>query len=274
MHGNKLSGIALLVTTSLVVAGCGTSIEVSAPGQADGPVLAIGVAADEPGVSWYHGGTYQGFSVAIARAIAKELGYGNAQIVFKTVTAQNRATMLNHGDVEFVVGDDAGASNTVTYSTPYLMSAQGVLVREREHESWNSLNALNTHTVCTVQDSGVSEQVKTVAPQASVRERNTYEACVSSLLAGDSDAVVGPEPILYGLRKDAGTQYATMTSLTFGSASFSVGVRHDEDELVSTINHALHTLEQDGVWQQAADQLHDDVGFTADMRMNPPKARS
>ena len=84
-------GAALCTLALAGVAGCGTSIEVSVPGQADGPVLSIGVALDEPGMSWYHNGAYSGFSVQVAQYVAKVLGYANKQIVFRNVPLDDRA---------------------------------------------------------------------------------------------------------------------------------------------------------------------------------------
>ncbi len=87
-------GAALCTLALAGVAGCGTSIEVSVPGQADGPVLSIGVALDEPGMSWYHNGAYSGFSVQVAQYVAKVLGYANKQIVFRNVPLDERAQRL------------------------------------------------------------------------------------------------------------------------------------------------------------------------------------
>ena len=68
MHARLRTISRAILTISLAVGlcGCGTSVNVSAPGQAKGPVMSIGVPADEPGVGWYHDGEYSGLSVEVA----------------------------------------------------------------------------------------------------------------------------------------------------------------------------------------------------------------
>lgn len=128
-------GAALCTLALAGVAGCGTSIEVSVPGQADGPVLSIGVALDEPGMSWYHNGAYSGFSVQVAQYVAKVLGYANKQIVFRNVPLDERAQRLADGTVDLVVGSYGGqeADGTqIDYAGPYLNTSQGLLVRDHD----------------------------------------------------------------------------------------------------------------------------------------------
>lgn len=81
--------LALLGSVMIVAASsaCGTQINVDTPGQADGPMISIGVASDEPGMSWVQGQSYSGFSIDIATDVAHTLGYSSKQIVFHQITA-------------------------------------------------------------------------------------------------------------------------------------------------------------------------------------------
>ncbi|HAK71544.1 MAG TPA: ABC transporter substrate-binding protein, partial [Bifidobacterium sp.] len=50
---------------------CGTSISVVTNGLAQGPTITIGVAADQPGLGYLHGGEYSGFDISVAQYVAK-----------------------------------------------------------------------------------------------------------------------------------------------------------------------------------------------------------
>lgn len=269
-------GAALCTLALAGVAGCGTSIEVSVPGQADGPVLSIGVALDEPGMSWYHNGAYSGFSVQVAQYVAKVLGYANKQIVFRNVPLDERAQRLADGTVDLVVGSYGGqeADGTqIDYAGPYLNTSQGLLVRDHDDGEREVAGAgdLAGRTACIVQGSDSGQALRAQVGSVSVEERDTYQQCVSSLLAGQSDAVAGPEPILYGLRDQGGSAYLDVLGDSYGSARFGVGVRSGQPKLVAQIDAALRQMVADGSWRQAADGLQSSVGYRVDTGSNPPR---
>ena len=105
MHARLRTISRAILTISLAVGlcGCGTSVNVSAPGQAKGPVMSIGVPADEPGVGWYHDGEYSGLSVEVAKYVAKVLGYGDEQLFFHSQTPATRLDRLDDGSVDFAM---------------------------------------------------------------------------------------------------------------------------------------------------------------------------
>ena len=70
--------IAALVCAASVVLGtsaCGTSISVVTNGLAQGPTIAIGVATDQPGLGFLHGGEYSGFDISVSQYVANTLGF-------------------------------------------------------------------------------------------------------------------------------------------------------------------------------------------------------
>lgn len=128
--------------------------------QPEGPTIAIGVAADEPGLAQWHDGAYAGFEVEVARYVAAKLGYADKQIVFKQVLPSNRLALLDDGTVDMVVasvpmpGDDGGSAapddgaeesadagssvipgdstshdDAASFAGPYLTVSQGLLAR-------------------------------------------------------------------------------------------------------------------------------------------------
>ena len=75
----------------------------SANGLAQGPTIAIGVAADQPGLGFLHGGEYSGFDISVAQYVANTLGFAKKQIVFKQVLPSTRVSSLEDGTVDMVV---------------------------------------------------------------------------------------------------------------------------------------------------------------------------
>ena len=102
----KARYVAAAACAALLAAGagaCGTSVSVVTEGAAQGPTIAIGVAADQPGLGYLHGGEYSGFDIDVAKYVAKTLGYAEKQIVFKQLSPAMRASALTDGTVDMVV---------------------------------------------------------------------------------------------------------------------------------------------------------------------------
>ena len=99
----KARYVAAAACAALLAAGagaCGTSVSVVTEGAAQGPTIAIGVAADQPGLGYLHGGEYSGFDIDVAKYVAKTLGYAEKQIVFKQLSPAMRASALTDGTVD------------------------------------------------------------------------------------------------------------------------------------------------------------------------------
>lgn len=273
MRASQTSCAALTALALAALAGCGTSIEVSAPGQAEGPILSIGVADDEPAMSWYHGSSYTGFSIEVARYVAKVLGYASKQIVFRPVPMQSRASMLDDGAVDFVVGayaDRADGESGVYYAGPYLISSQELLVRADGSGDVEDASSLDGRAACAVRGSDAGSALRGRTPGVRIEERDSYQQCVSSLMVGRVDAVAGPAPILAGLREQGGPRYLDVVDVPYATARFGIGVRAGERRLAAQIDDALRRMIADGSWTRAADRLRARTGFAVDAKANPP----
>lgn len=161
----------------------------------------------------------------------------------------------------------------IDYAGPYLNARQGLLVRDHDdgEREVTGTGDLAGRTACIVQGSDSGHALRAQVASVSVEERDTYQQCVSSLLAGQSDAVAGPEPILYGLRDQGGGAYLDVLGDSYGSARFGVGVRSGQPKFVAQIDTALRQMVEDGSWRQAADGLQSSVGYRVDMGANPPR---
>ncbi len=275
---------AAAMTASL--SACGTSVEVSVPGQADGPMINIGVATDEPGVGWYHEDGYSGLGVEVAKYVARKLGYSHSQIIFHPMTMGGRDAMLEDGTIDFAMttyaydgGKDARAftkelasrDGDVRYSGPYLITNDELLVRADERSTIRGAGDVRGRTVCVVKDDDVRTQLERRVADVRFREENNFQKCVSALLAGESDAVAGSRPVLAGLRGEAGDEYVDIVDDPFGERAYGVAINGGGKELIRQINMSLQDMIDDGTWDTIIDGAEQSLGIRTDLKLNPPQ---
>lgn len=267
--------LSVAMTAGLSACG-GTPATFSQP---EGPTIAIGVAADEPGIARWHDGSYSGFEVEIARYVAKKLGYANKQIVFKQVLPSNRLDLLEDGTVDMVVAgtpmpnggtggtDDEGetgttGATTVTYAGPYLTVAQGLLVRSDDAGTVTGTGAIAGRHVCVVAGSGAKEALLAVQPKAGTRERDTYPQCVTDLMIGTADAIAGDDAILAGLARSQGGDVAVpVKGTSYGKARYGVALPSGAETLAGNVEAALKDMRADGSYRTALRALEADTGW-------------
>ncbi|WP_225431804.1 transporter substrate-binding domain-containing protein [Bifidobacterium platyrrhinorum] len=275
-------GVSAALTTLALAATAGCGGAPATVRQPDGPTIAIGVAADEPGLSRWHDGGYSGFEVEVARYVAKKLGYANKQIVFKQVEPANRLELLADGTVDLVVagmpmpadggdGDDADgglAANGVvsdghaTYAGPYLTTRQGLLARPGDAAGIDGVAALAGKSVCTVAGSGAKDALLAAVPQGRTRERDTYPQCVTDLMVGTADAIAGDAVTLAGLARDeGGTLVTRVKGVRYGSVRYGIAVQAGAVTLADDIAEALRDMRADGSYDAALDALADATGW-------------
>lgn len=241
--------------------------------QPEGPTIAIGVAADEPGLSRWHDGTYSGFETDVARYVAGRLGYADKQIIFKQVQPSNRFDLLGDGTVDMVVagmpmpenGADAGvvSDGQATYAGPYLTVTRNVLVRTDDAAASDTTDALDGAAVCAVSGSGAGDALLDAQRRVVIRERDTYPQCLTDLMVGTADAVAGDSVVLAGLAREAGDGYAMPARARYGSVRYGIAVAPGAVALAAAVEDALKDMRDDGSYDKAMDALPADAGWHA-----------
>lgn len=265
----------LLATTML--AGCGPTARATA-NMPEGPAITIGVAADMPGLSRFHDGSYSGFDINVATYVANQLGYAKKQIIFRSVTAANYQDKLSRRTVDFVAAPlpiGTGASSAdVTYAGPYLNAKQGLLIRTADTKRITSTASLADRNVCTVTGSGAAASIQRRQPAAHIQERDTYLQCVTALLVGEADAISGDDAALAGLAANEGSAYLHVVSDTFGSSLHAISVKTGERALAAKIDTILKQMVRSETWKSFAGQMSDQLRYTPSSKLNPPPIRS
>ncbi|WP_067178580.1 transporter substrate-binding domain-containing protein [Microtetraspora niveoalba] len=235
---------ALLAGLSLVCAS------LTACGK--GGVLVVGVRVGYPGlVVRLPENGYTGFDIAVARYVARELGYSLGQIAYT-------------GDL---AGADmvVGTTDAPDAAGPYLVTGSDLLVRARDL-SIAGPKDLRRRRVCgTVADA--APLVRRFGPAwkaAFLAEANVPAACAPLLAKGTIDAIVADAPVLVGL--DA--QYPGRFRLCGRSIAvhrYGIGVRTGGTR--EEIDAALRRMFDDGSWNRAVIRY---LGVLAARYTSPP----
>ena len=142
----------------LVLTACGSSDERPNPspstvsGATTDGKLTIGIAFDQPGLSFKDGDSYSGFDVDTATYVAAALGVPAANITWKEANGDDRQNLLTSGEADLIVStfsitDDR--KKVIDFAGPYFEAHQDLLVRRNEEEI-TSPETLNGRKLCSV----------------------------------------------------------------------------------------------------------------------------
>jgi glutamate transport system substrate-binding protein len=261
MRIRKASALAAAVLAlSLTATACGSDDGGDGgdggSGDGGGQGLRIGIKFDQPGLGLEtEDGEYTGFDVDVATYVAGELGYQPDQIEWVEAPSENRETMLQNGDVDFIAATysiNAERMELVDFAGPYFLAHQDLLVRADEEVSEDAINDM---TLCSVTGSTSAQNVQdTIAPDAALQEFGTYSECIPALQSGAIDAVTTDDSILAGYAaQDEYEGQFKLAGFNLSDEYYGIGVPKGETQLVEDINAALEQMIQDGSWQEAVE---------------------
>ncbi|MBW3090700.1 glutamate ABC transporter substrate-binding protein [Bifidobacterium miconisargentati] len=274
------AAVIAALAPALALAGCGQVRVTTVSGAPEGPTIAIGVAADEPAIGAWHDGAYEGFDVTVAKYVAAKLGYANKQIVFKQVRPENRASMLDNGQVDMVVASwpvTDESRQQADFAGPYLETGVGLLVRANERATFGTgtgdagdgiADDLADRTICTVKGDETAAIFRSSHPQATLQERESYAQCVTALQVGSADAIASDMAVLSGLRSANGPQYMAVLE-DRGTVRYGIAVGKGTPQLAQKIAEALEDMVEDGSMAAAQDTLRERTGLEATLVGDP-----
>ncbi|GFH34617.1 glutamate ABC transporter substrate-binding protein [Streptomyces pacificus] len=251
---------------ALAATACG-----SGGGSDDGKKVTVGIKFDQPGVGLKTpDGDYEGFDVDVARYVAGQLGYAPSDIVFKEAKSADRETLLQRGDVDFIVASysiNDERRTKVDFAGPYFLAHQDVLVRAGD-DSITSPADLNGRKLCSVTGSTSAQNVKNeLAPRAQLQEYGGYSECLTGLENGTIDAVTTDDAILAGYAaQDHFKGKFRLGGFELSDELYGIGVKKGDTELRSDIDTALRKMVLDSAWQRAVEANFGPAGY----RSEPP----
>lgn len=273
MRTKKLA--ALAAVAALVLGACGDDGDGgdgngAAPEFEEGTTMAelaeagtirIGTKFDQPGFGLVGlEGDPEGFDVEIAKIIAGELGIGEDGIEWREARSEVREEIVERDEVDIVVATytiNDERKERIDFAGPYYVAGQHIMV-PADDESITGPESFESgeHTVCTVQGSTPSENIR---PYLADEGRqlvlfDVYSRCVEALDAGDVDAVTTDNVILLGFIAEDPDRYKLVESGTFTDEPYGIGVQKGDDEFRDWINDVLEEIYADGRYQEAWEQ--------------------
>jgi len=248
--------LLLVVGVPMTLAGCG----------ADGKKITIGTKFDQPGMAVKKpDGSMAGFDVDVATYVAKQLGYTPDEIEWKEAPSGQRETLIQNGQVDYIVATYSitdARKQKVAFAGPYLDTGQSLLVRAGTTDIVGPESLANGKKLCSVSGSTPAQRIKDKYPGVQLQQYDTYSACVEALRNGAIDAVSTDEVILAGF----GAQFPgafTIIGKPFSTEHYGIGLRKADPELLTKINDAILTMEQDGSWKAAFERNLGPAGISA-----------
>ena len=250
------------------MAACGST------SSSDEQKIKIGIKFDQPGLGFKKSGTYEGFDVDVARYIANQLGYTDAQIEFKEAPSKQREAMLQNGDVDMILASYSitdERKKAVDFAGPYFIAGQDLMVRKDE-TGINGPEDLNGKRLCSVTGSTSAKVVKEkFAKEVQLMEQPGYAECATALLSGIVDAVTTDDIILAGLAA-ASRGKLRVIGKPFTQEPYGVGIKKDADskEFATKINDAIEDMIKSGEWERAIEKNTEGTDYKPDSKYNPP----
>lgn len=260
----KLRKVTAASATVLALALAATACGSSDSGSSGSKKIKIGIKFDQPGIGQKTPQGYSGFDVDVATYVAKKLGYNADQIQWTESKSQDRETMLQRGDVEFIAASYSITPKReakVDFAGPYLLAHQDVLIRADDN-SIKTAADLDKKNLCSVTGSTSAQNVKDkLAPDANLQNYPTYSACLNGLQGGAIDALTTDDSILAGYASQSQFKGKfKLAGLKMTNENYGIGVKKGSD-LKAKINTALEAMVADGSWQQAVDKNFGPAGY-------------
>lgn len=189
-----------------------------------------------------HPGTYIGFEMDIAGAIARHLGV-RQQLVIKAWDAL--IPQLQKGSFDMAMNgieDTEDRRKIVLFSEPYFVYSQQITVR-KETEDINSLQDLVGKKVATLSGTAAEDILRlTEGIEVSINPEIVYS--YRDLADGRVEAVLLDTPIAaaYG----APNPKLKNVGETFGEGTYVIAVRSEDKALLEAINEALWAIKKSG----------------------------
>lgn len=259
--------------TLAVVATLGLSMTLAACGgddSGDDGAFKIGIKFDQPGLGFRESdGSFTGFDVDMARAIAEGLGHSEDDIEFVEAVSANRETFLQNGTVDMILATYSitdERKEVVDFAGPYYVAGQDLLVRS-DNTDITGPETLNGKRLCSVTGSTSAQKVKDeYADQVQLQELDSYGKCVEALLGGQIDAVTTDDIILAGYAQQNPGELKVVGA-PFSEERYGVGLPKDSADR-DEINDLIEEAFTDGTWEAA---FNDNLGESGYTLPSPPE---
>lgn len=247
----KIGALLLALTLTLSLAACGSKSNASTvesikeKGQ-----LVVGTSADYPPFTFHTEidgeDTIVGFDIAIAQAIADDLG---VSLKLVDMSFDNLLMSLNNGEFDMVIAGmsaDEERMKTTDFSNPYLESKNLILVRQEDAEKYTS-----TEDLVGVKGGGQTgskpyERCITYCGEGSSVGLTKVQDLVMELQAGKLDVVFLDDLAVLTYAAVNEDLVALDLNISVNELGYCVAIQKGNTQLVEYVNGVLAELQASG----------------------------
>lgn len=262
-----LAGLAMNTTA------CGDHKE-----QASSPVhsrfyakkdLRFGSFDDLPGIGVYNAATYQwsGLDVSVARYVmtALHIDYSLTDPHLHPVPVGDRDAHVLQGIDDLVIGaysiTDARVQEGITFTVPYLISYQDILIRTSDSQTIKTLADLRGKKVCTGPTSTTPYQhlvllnkgYQGAPPLGAILDHRAENVeCINRLLDHKDDAMITDSSILSGFQSEHKKElFLVGVKVWPRPEKYGIGFVAKSPADAAELNDIVHKMILDGAWRKA-----------------------
>lgn len=214
-------------------------------------------------------GQLEGFDVDLARELARSIFGDPNQVDLRVVTAAQRETALQEGQVDMVVRTysiTCDRKKKVAFSTPYYIAKQRILATK--NSGIRTAADLSGKRVCAVKGTTSLAALFALDPRPTLYGVGQWTDCLVMVQQGQVDAISTDDVVLSGLLAQD-RRNLELVGASIGDEPYGVGVKLENQDLVRFVNGALDQMREDGTWERLYQANLQQVGPSP----GPPTAR-
>jgi polar amino acid transport system substrate-binding protein len=193
-------------------------------------------------------GLHEGFDIDMIRAVAQAI-FGNPnQVVYKSISDDDRIPDLRNGSVDIVAHTDTincTRLKQVDFSTVYFDAHQRVLVLKNSPA--HSLADLHGQKVCATKG---STSIAAIVAAKAIPDPVTYWTdCLVLLEQGDVAAISTDDNILAGLAKQ--DPWTELIGPFINDQPYGLAIANTHPDFVAFVNAVLEQLRTNGQWARS-----------------------
>lgn len=199
-------------------------------------------------------GELVGFDIDLAREVAARKGW---DLSFQPIDWSMKETELNAGNIDLIWNGytiTPERQEKVNFSDPYLANAQ--IVVTLSDSDIMKLSDLEGKAVATQAESSSLDAARAQAglvesfKDGKLIEYATFNEVFNDLESGRADAIVVDEVLARYYMANKGADAYKVLDEDLGPEEFGIGVRKDDEGLLSDLNEALTEMREDGKYDE------------------------
>ena len=214
--------------------------------------ITIGVKYDVPLMGLMDPTTQKvdGFDIAIAKELAKDMGLKENQVKFVEAVTANRIPFLTDDKADlmistFTITDER--KQQIDFSRPYYVAGQSVMVK-KDNTTIKGVDDLAGKNVCAQSGSTSEAAIQQKVPTAHLLSLQVLSACVQAMKDGRVDAVSTDDIQLAGFA--IADKDVKMVGGQFTVEPYGIGIKKGKTDLLTFVNDDLTKMLQDGRWEK------------------------